>query len=550
VSTGRAVTLGISRSPKCQPTQQGGVQPNSLSRIVGLVASNEDLPVLDSCCESDVESVSDSEEEPPRKKPKQGQRSTDAGQLTGFFNPLAEASPDNVGLSQQQVLFLQTYFTDPDYLPGVLGRIVEEHPAPAVVKDGVTRRLDGTLCSLMGSDKASVARDVDKNFTAIGARLEAAMGPLADLWVQARQGDDSLPSSTVATLLEKAFVCLGQVNASILFQRRRNFLGKFLNDHKRAHMVVTQNHAVLTEQAVDLFGPTFQHELYRESKKLQQLKTVKAEFSRPSSKEKHRASAKPKQQKQRPQYQAPQYRSPLQRGDAPAATVTSAGPPKPFHRGPSTRGRGGGQKAPNRYSAFHRRFASSRSTFSFVRRRRPFSRVVGAGTTRPFGGSRGGQSFSPCKELGKSLGGCVDPQSSSGSSHEPVTITGSDKGPTQPNFPSRHQDGLRCGSSQSAAETSDRGSDSVPRPICELHLPSVEERRVSSTRIQPERVKCIRTLRAFQDGGPTHGTGYGDAFELVHETGPQRPLLRTSGGISCVFTGGRQGIDSRHAPSV
>ena len=125
------------------------------------------------------------------------------------------------------------------------------------------------------------AKDLDKGFLSASHRLGVALGPLLQLWSlgrEARDANSSVPAEAVNTLIEKTLVSLGQVNAAILFSRRKNLLARFFGDTKKAGELVVRNQNAFTQNEDALFGEVFHEALYKRSQGSKHLREARKEF--------------------------------------------------------------------------------------------------------------------------------------------------------------------------------------------------------------------------------------------------------------------------------
>ena len=149
-----------------------------------------------------------------------------------MFDPMRLLSEAQEGMLQyEQRQFFAKYFYDPQFLPVVLEQLEDEHSISDSMKRAVGRPLDPEILDMMKPPNNTRAKELDKGFLSASHRLGIALGPLLQLWSLGREARDTngtVPTDAVNTLVEKTFVSLGQVNAAILFSRRKNLLARFL----------------------------------------------------------------------------------------------------------------------------------------------------------------------------------------------------------------------------------------------------------------------------------------------------------------------------------
>ena len=199
-----------------------------------------------------------------------------------MFDPMRlieEAQEGMIEVEQRE--FLSKYFYDPQFLPKVLEDIEAEHPIPDILRRAVGRPLDNEILDMMQSPHNTRAKDLDKGFLSASHRLGVALGPLLELWSvgrEARATGDTVDPNAVTTLLEKSMVILGQVNAALLFSRRKNLLARFFGDSKKAGDLVVRNQSAFSHDEAALFGEVFHEALYKKSQGSRHLREARREF--------------------------------------------------------------------------------------------------------------------------------------------------------------------------------------------------------------------------------------------------------------------------------
>ena len=467
-----------------------------------------------------------------------------------MFDPLAEEAEAGNILSNEQCEFLKKYFVDPSFLPGFLTQLCEERPIPDLVKQGVRKPLDPEILDLMQDNLAGVMKGQDKGLLSTGVRLGSALGPLCELWTNARdckaKGQDLNPALT-ARLVEETLIALGQVNAAILFNRRKNLLSKFMRSGKKAARLVSQNHKAFQSETELLFGEVFHEALYKKAKGSQHLREVRKEFNpqarylkrgRGRGRMFRRSPLVPPMQTQEAHYEA-----------RPTATQTSAAAKtetaKPFRAGPSLQGKRGGRGSKSargdRYvclslSSKYNFFGRKRRQIFWQHRSGKYFRNSTVYDVSSTGGRSGGrQSPETCSELADHYGRQLGNSSSEGMSNRVDPDSRADVRTQTPTILKPRIQLVGYRGTQTCGKSSSRSGSRDSRSVCRVPLPTTEKRWDDTTSVQLETPKRICSLRTLQDGGGASSVRHGDPSELIYETGSERCL-----SVSCNGSHGQE----------
>ena len=482
----------------------------------------------------------------------QSQSGTGIGKLSdpAMFDPLAEEAEAGQTVSKEQQEFLAKYFVDPAFMPGYMETLSEERPAPDLVNQAVRRPMDPEIMDLMNASTGHIAKGQDKGYLSTGVRLGAAVGPLCDLWTEARLSgamNQPLDGMLVARRVEETLIGLGQVNAAILFNRRKNLLAKFMRSNKKAALVVTQNHKAFQAENDFLFGEGFHEALYKKAKGSQHLREAKREFNPPpqrSFRARGRGFTYRRSPLQPPMQTTEAHYGSQAKGDQGNSSNSSKeAATKPFRGGPSLHAKRGGRgkrgTRGNRYVylslPYKRKFnwgSKGRKCYFWQRgahRPEPSGGGVQVPRISPSSGRASrGQPQKACTELAVHNKGSLGVTGSTGVSNRMDRATSAIDGTQGTRVQGKRSQSFRCRSSKTLAERGDRESDGQSQSVCRVYFPEAEERRIYKTDLQPKTVECLYPLRAFQNGGSTSGFRNGNTKEFFHKIRPKRCLSISS----------------------
>ena len=156
-----------------------------------------------------------------------GSKKAGALQDPTFFDPLVDLE-DTDWLEPGQWEFLRKYFMEPGFQKKLLGLLEEECPVPEDIVSSMQRPIDNEIAELIPKSVWEWAKDTDTNLLQIAARLGVSLGPILQLWSEMRAARTNNPAmGEWCRLLEMTLAGLGQVNAAVLFYRRKNVLTWF-----------------------------------------------------------------------------------------------------------------------------------------------------------------------------------------------------------------------------------------------------------------------------------------------------------------------------------
>ena len=498
---------------------------------------------------------SESEEEedcapPPVKKPRV------EVDTYSRFDPGVGDQFDFVLPTADMVEYVTKMFTN--YLPDkkIRETITEDYPVPKGVPGLVVPKIDPYIPEIFLAKKMDYGKNVDDQWAKVQHRTLDVMGPLSKLWTlleAARLGEDSedyaeLDLFECLDLVEKTLTLLGQANVSFNHFRRQNFLFRLTKDGKKTKSLLKDHEETLVKSYELLFGKSFYKKLSKSAKIRKESREISAQLG----------DNKPKG---KPNYDSRQSSS---RG-------RGGGQSQPFRNGPSSN-RGGGRKVQfskrgkqngNRGKFFvsfrirngnYKRSSSKyRDSVCRPKRGKP-TRLIRVKRNCPYSkrldGVRGftpgnqgppiqggttvhsnrGAAIGVCQQLGNTNPGPTHPTDGQGSEDTLSQPSGSAPG-TVSVSPVRQgvSPGLR-GSDQYVGERSHYHGFSKSGPVCESPLSRPEERRVTKTCDQLEKVEFLRDLCSLQNGGVTPPERTNSAKRLLDQSRLEGRLFQRASG--------------------
>ena len=510
----------------------------------------------ESDADSDSDSSSSSEGEvvvkqPPRKegtvKPVYSRFNPGVGDELVFHLPNAEM----VGYATDRFTL---FVTDRKLKESIL----DEYPVPKGVPGLEVPVVDDYIVDIFATRKYDYGKQADECWTKVQHRIVDIMGPLGKLWATldgARQdGDPSVDSEPVPELdlfeclemVEKCITLVGQSHITVSFFRRQNILNRLTQDPKKAKQLLKQYDVTEAKSYNKLFGKHYYKKLHKSAKVKKVSKEISSQFS-DSKRYSKKSSGNGNKGRQNDQ--------------------------QPFQAGPSSGGRGGGQKVAFvkrgkgsgkrgkflvKFSALHKISKKSKKIRRGRRNKSPNCRVPIKWSNRTDcdGLRRIGlkdivlttQSPPPTSGLGSRI--CQSTRLHRGevkilskqldkTDHRPVCTDGSEgtKDPLCGTTPSGQgnpsvspvQQGLspdRVRDIEHVGERGYSGSPACTKSICQSTVLGPQKGRVTETSDKSEKAEQLCQLSAFQDGGTSSIERADTAKRLDDEGGSQGCLLQ------------------------
>ena len=207
--------------------------------------------------------------------------------------------------------------------------ILEDHPVPSDVPGVEVPTVDEYVTDIFANKKHDYGKFTDDTYMKLQTRVVDIMGPLSQLWsifekARLENEEPDIDLFECLDLIEKVITLTGQVNCTLLHDRRLSIMYKLTRSATKAKQLLKHLDISTLPSHDKLFGKAFYRRLVKSSKVRKQSKEISSQLG----------DGKKKQYHGNKQNQNAGY----------SGQGGQGAEQQPFREGPSSRGGGGGRR--------------------------------------------------------------------------------------------------------------------------------------------------------------------------------------------------------------